>query len=258
MSSNYRINNLLIKINSLSLQINISFYLDEQQHIDLTRLISGIKSIKFDDHSLPNKHCHILLEYISSFSKLLATDIHVSISNQEALTSYSFCGGLLNNQMIELTTDVTQFVLPHSVLIFAFDSRLSPRLLLVKHRTRGWELPGGKLEMNEKEIDAVLRETREEGAVELISHSIKPIAQYQFFHDNEGKVHIRTMFLGMIHSILDADLNLDTIERQIVVAPEWNDAEIFNPNNHYSPYLKDNVYPICLKLALTQLTNDKN
>ncbi len=36
------------------------------------------------------------------------------------------------------------------------------RFLMVKHRDRGWELPGGKLESNEGPVHCALREFREE------------------------------------------------------------------------------------------------
>ena len=51
------------------------------------------------------------------------------------------------------------------------------KLLFTKHKHRGIELPGGKVEKNEKSIDAILRELHEEtGAIPKKTHYI---AQYQ-------------------------------------------------------------------------------
>ncbi|CAF2770004.1 unnamed protein product [Rotaria sp. Silwood2] len=261
MSKKYCVRNLSIfENNSSSLKINISFYLNEQQRIDLNELVSQIKSIQFNDGLSNDCINSLLIEFIQLFSKYLALNIDISIAtNQEDsfdMSSYSF-PSCFQNQIIELITNSLQFLPADSVLIFAFDTCVPSRLLLVNHRTRGWELPGGKLEPNETEIDAIIREIREEAATELVFNSIKQIVQYRFFENHQGKIHRRTVFVGIIDSISDTLLCMDTLAKKCILPSKWTDEDIFDPVLNYSQYLKDNVYTICLKLAITRIMVDQ-
>ncbi len=50
----------------------------------------------------------------------------------------------------------------YTVIVAVRQSRAGKEFLMVRHRERGWELPGGKVEPNEGPVHCALREFREE------------------------------------------------------------------------------------------------
>lgn len=64
---------------------------------------------------------------------------------------------------------------------------------MVRHRDRGWELPGGKLEPNEGPVHCALREFREETG-HLLGHP-RFVAK---FHKPNGLCHVFTGELGAV------------------------------------------------------------
>jgi 8-oxo-dGTP pyrophosphatase MutT (NUDIX family)/mannose-6-phosphate isomerase-like protein (cupin superfamily) len=100
------------------------------------------------------------------------------------------------------------FPRPHAVLVLAFwlpPAPAPPLLMLVHHRRRGWELPGGKVEPGETAAAAAARETREEGAVDVDAASLCCVGQYVIRGDGDGDVHIKSVFVAVIRSVLRAD-----------------------------------------------------
>jgi ADP-ribose pyrophosphatase YjhB (NUDIX family) len=55
----------------------------------------------------------------------------------------------------------------HIISVSAVILNQDKNILLIKGPKRGWELPGGHLESNEKIIDALIREVHEETGVEI-------------------------------------------------------------------------------------------
>lgn len=51
---------------------------------------------------------------------------------------------------------------PQYTVIVALRGGSGKEFLMVRHRSRGWELPGGKIEANEGPVHGALREFREE------------------------------------------------------------------------------------------------
>ncbi len=139
-----------------------------------------------------------------------------------------------------------------SVLIFAFDNQ--DRILFVKHRSRGWELIGGKVEKGELPEAAARREALEEAGVEL--DRLFPIGHY-FIYESDCSLSYTNPQKKMIYfaRVLAAHhFNpSDTVERCFLFPPKpeqtINDSEIFC----FSPLLKDNVYAIGLRLAQNYL-----
>ncbi len=52
--------------------------------------------------------------------------------------------------------------LQYTVIVATRGAAGGKEFLMVRHKTRGWELPGGKIESNEGPVHATLREFREE------------------------------------------------------------------------------------------------
>ncbi|MEK6976413.1 MAG: NUDIX domain-containing protein [Candidatus Thermoplasmatota archaeon] len=50
----------------------------------------------------------------------------------------------------------------YTVIVAVRDGSAGKEFLMVHHKTRGWELPGGKIESNEGPVHCALREFREE------------------------------------------------------------------------------------------------
>jgi 8-oxo-dGTP diphosphatase len=63
-------------------------------------------------------------------------------------------------------------------------------LLLIKGPRRGWEMPGGQVEVGESLTDAVIRETKEESGID-----IEVIKFCGIFQNIEGSI-CNTLFLG--------------------------------------------------------------
>jgi 8-oxo-dGTP pyrophosphatase MutT (NUDIX family) len=64
------------------------------------------------------------------------------------------------------------------------------KLLLIKGPRRGWEMPGGQVEVGESLTDAVIRETKEESGID-----IEVIKFCGIFQNIEGSI-CNTLFLG--------------------------------------------------------------
>lgn len=66
----------------------------------------------------------------------------------------------------------------YTVLVAVRTTRSGKEFLMVRHATRGWELPGGKIEANEGPVHCALREFREETGHLLSSpHFVMKIAK---------------------------------------------------------------------------------
>ncbi|CAF1378536.1 unnamed protein product [Rotaria sordida] len=155
-----------------------------------------------------------------------------------------------SQQQIILTTNPSQFYLKSSaVLIFAFN--LNNELLFVNHKKRGWELPGGKIEVNENERQACIRETFEESYCELEESSLQPIAQYKIIDkDNVDDGHIKSVYAARVKlEYQDCHFDHETKDRKFVSSLDW--LTILNEN--CSLLLHDDVYPICLEIAQHKL-----
>jgi 8-oxo-dGTP diphosphatase len=182
-----------------------------------------------------------------------ATNINMVLMNSylfDAKPVFYFPGSFLSQQQIVLTTDPSQFNLrSDAVLVFAFN--VNNELLFINHRQRGWELPGGKNELNEDEIQTCIRETFEESYCELDESSLKPIAQYKVI-DETGidEEHVKSVYTARVKlEHQDCRFNYESKERKFISSPNW--CMILNEN--YSLLLHDNVYPICLELAKHEL-----
>lgn len=240
-------------------------------------------------------------------------------------SSFSFPGGL-PSQRVTLRTDPATFVRPHAVLVFVFDADdagdgdtplaaaagtvlRNPALLFVRHRVRGWELPGGKVEPDESALAAAVREVAEESCVRLCTGDAdggaapRLLAQYDIEEEGFG-THVKSVFVARAQRRsrhgASAAAGVAGAEQELVPQQETDAARFVRPPPEwtrmfantanmataasaaagaaaaeppslsasaastssgamsFSSILNDNVYPICLQLALASLHTTSN
>jgi 8-oxo-dGTP pyrophosphatase MutT (NUDIX family) len=154
------------------------------------------------------------------------------------------------------------------------------RLLFVRHSKRGWELPGGKVDSGESPSAAVVREALEEAGATLRLESLKLVAQYVLDRPGAPK-HVKSVFVARVAK-MGEELKHETMDARLLAPPIWQtmfdppviasstsahspatapstngtDSAATTSSPHalqFSSILRDNVYPLCLKLTLAAL-----
>ncbi|MFC4766133.1 NUDIX domain-containing protein [Effusibacillus consociatus] len=115
------------------------------------------------------------------------------------------------------------------------------KLLLTKHRTRGWEVPGGTIEVNELPVLAAIRETFEETGGEI--DAIEWIGQYVI--TEERKTMIKSIYIARVARLHPLPADFETEDVRICDQSPSPD-EIRNDAT-YSPILRDSVYPYVME-----------
>jgi 8-oxo-dGTP diphosphatase len=118
------------------------------------------------------------------------------------------------------------------VLVFPF---YEGKLLFTRHRQRGIELPGGKVEPGETSLGAAVRETYEETGYSLLS--IERIGQYVINHSM-----IKDIYLGLVDRKVGDPTGTD-VSGAILMDPI---PEHVKGNPLFSRFLYDDVYPMTL------------
>lgn len=137
---------------------------------------------------------------------------------------------------IYLTFDEKEIEPEKHVLILPF---YQGKLVFTKHKQRGIELPGGKIEEGETPLAAAVREVYEEIGASL--SEIKRIGQYIIECPPERIV--KTIYVATIEKIVDIPFSTDTD------GPIWFEeipTDVQNDPN-FSIFMKDEVYPRTLK-----------
>lgn len=111
--------------------------------------------------------------------------------------------------------------------------RFNTQWLLTKHKVRGLEFPGGKLEMNETAEQAARREVNEEtGGV------LKELFYIGEYEVGEGpNSFVKAIFYGEVEGVLVKDHYMET-DGPILVGDELLEAR---QSNEYSYIMKDLV-----------------
>lgn len=141
-----------------------------------------------------------------------------------------FYRDVYGNQLY-LTFDPKQFIEEKHVLVLPF---YKDQLIFTKHRTRGIELPGGKIEEGETALAAAVREVYEEIGAAL--SAITLIGQY-VVERPEGKL-VKSIYTATVARLLTMTFDTDT---DGPVAFAQIPTDVMN-DPAFSPFMKDGVY----------------
>nr|WP_263325349.1 nucleoside triphosphatase YtkD [Neobacillus sp. Marseille-Q6967] len=120
--------------------------------------------------------------------------------------------------------------------------------LLTKHKKRGLEFPGGKVEDGETLEEAARREVLEETGAAL--SSLHPIAEYRV-SEQKGSF-VKAVFWGNIKNFNETNHYFET-EGPVIVNGDLNKLRF---NAEYSFIMKDQVIEECLKYIEIKKNND--
>lgn len=118
-------------------------------------------------------------------------------------------------------------------------ARYQNRWLLTKHRSRGLEFPGGKVENGETPEEAAIREVMEEtGGVVKDLHYIA-----QYYVDGKSDTIIKNVYFAEIAELIEKEHYYET-EGPVLLDSFPNDMK---ENDSFSFMMKDEVLPRCMK-----------
>jgi 8-oxo-dGTP diphosphatase len=111
--------------------------------------------------------------------------------------------------------------------------------LLTNHKTRGWEFPGGKVEIGESLEDTAYREVWEETGATI--KELTPVGSYKVI-DSKG-FFVKKVFFGIIKEI-EKKLNYLETNGPLLISEE----RLLNERLecHYSFIMQDQMIELCL------------
>jgi len=151
-----------------------------------------------------------------------------------------------NGLKVNLSFEKNAFSLPaqHVLVICLWKGKW----LMTKHKTRGIEFPGGKVEVNETLIEACAREVMEEtgGIIEDLTW----IAEYEV--QEQASNFVKAVFFASISSIQHRDDYLET------EGPRFFKGDILSARFHksFSYIMKDKTIDFCIKRMEKQLSEE--
>ncbi|MBE3596720.1 MAG: NUDIX domain-containing protein [Hydrogenibacillus sp.] len=139
---------------------------------------------------------------------------------------------------VRLTFDPADYLPAGHVLIVPF---YQGKIVFTRHRERGIELPGGKVEPGETPLAAAVRETYEETGARL--YAIAQIGQYIVDDAADGRL-VKSVYRAEVEA-LDAHSFATDTDGPIVfdVLPVH-----VKDDDRFSPYMRDDVYPRLLEV----------
>jgi 8-oxo-dGTP diphosphatase len=159
-----------------------------------------------------------------------------------AMQSFPAAGG----GWLTLNFDVNQANIGEATDVLVLP-RFKEELVLVKHKTRGWEMPGGKVESGEKPVEAAVREAWEEGGIRF-SHLPRLFAQYRITEQRDEAI-IKNVYLGEVADFgpLPEGFETEAIKR---VNLRWF-------YDHYEQIMSDPAFSYIMKDTLIQRVLEK-
>ncbi|MFG6148206.1 RNA deprotection pyrophosphohydrolase [Halobacillus sp. B23F22_1] len=118
--------------------------------------------------------------------------------------------------------------------------RFKNQWLLTKHKDRGLEFPGGKVEKGEGAKDAAVREVKEETGAEV--ENLHYIGQY--YVAGKGGTIVKNVYYASISELIERPHYYET-EGPVLLA---HIPESIKSNALYSFMMKDEVLTECLKV----------
>ena len=123
------------------------------------------------------------------------------------------------------------------VLVFAITE--DGGIILTKHKLRGWEIPGGKVEPGESPLDAAHRELMEETGVKVGELSF--LGQY-VIHQGKGEPRIiKNVYQGYVTEKGELPMGFET-----ECCGEFS-LGIQSFSKAFSPFMQDHIFPLCAK-----------
>ena len=171
-------------------------------------------------------------------------------SGDTPLPSFAF-PGCYAGQSCRLSFDRSTFQPADAVLLFVVSANSTSSLLFVRHRVRGLELPGGKVECGETDRQAAVRELREEAGLNVSEHTLQPIAQYTLTDADGGTSapHTKSVFAAIVSAPSAVEAGHQWMETD---AAEWRELPNWSSvlsESGWSVLLRDNVYAICSRVV---------
>jgi 8-oxo-dGTP diphosphatase len=143
-----------------------------------------------------------------------------------------------SGQIISLTFNHEKF-LPDAghVLVWAFADDEKKTIVLTRHRRRGWEVPGGKVDRGETPVDAAHRELFEETGVK--TESLRWIGQYVIHSVDKGKPTVKNIYIGKVQEWNEIPAGFETLECKTFP------LDVMPFQAGMSPFIQDNIFPLC-------------
>ncbi|GEN33315.1 hypothetical protein ADA01nite_07750 [Aneurinibacillus danicus] len=143
-----------------------------------------------------------------------------------------------SGQFISLTFDRERFRTDaQHVLVWAFADEAGEKIVLTRHGNRGWEVPGGKVEMGETPEEAAHRELFEETGIRAAE--LHWIGQYIIYPESGKGLVVKNIYVGMARDWNDIPAGFETLERGIFP------VSLIPFRLSMSPFIQDNVFPLC-------------
>lgn len=130
-------------------------------------------------------------------------------------------------------------VIPQAGHVLVFAITEEGKIILTKHKNRGWEIPGGKVEPGESPLEAAQRELMEEAGVKV--KDLTFIGQYIVDQGKNAPRIIKNVYQGTVTEIGEIPEGFET------ECCGCFSLELQPFSKEFSPLLQDHVFPLCVR-----------